>query len=106
MQVLMVAASRYDFQDRETGQVIRGAKITYLSAGNPNNSNRKGVEVVTSSGPIELFGKVEQVPGYYDLSVELRPGPRGQATVVLRDLDFVAGAEIPLTLQEPVSKRG
>ncbi|MHB0929263.1 MAG: hypothetical protein ACYC3W_10270 [Candidatus Nanopelagicales bacterium] len=93
MTRLIVLASFYDFTDERTGRQISGCKLTYLSRV-ASSATRVGLQAVTISGPAELFGLLDVVPGWYEIEVAERPDQQGRALLVAESARFVGYANM------------
>lgn len=63
-------ASRYNFNDSESGRVVSGCKVTYVGETQVSDT-RKGAEVITVTGPEEVFHQLPPLPADVDLKVSV-----------------------------------
>jgi len=76
----VVNLRRYSFKDSESGKLIQGSKITAIGDIDSSSPDIRGRSVLIFSGELQLFDKMTQVPGKYDL--ELTPKMSGGKVVV------------------------
>lgn len=100
MEALVIGAEKWDYQSKD-GQHKRGMRVTYLAPAE-SGPNRTGLEAVSVPAVDGVWSQLVQVPGYYRLNMEVRPGVRGMPIVRLIGVEAVGPAEIPLTC--PVKK--
>lgn len=79
MNCTIVHASKYDFTPDGTTDRLTGVKVTYLESAE-RSQNAKGRPVVIMSGAIDLWEKLVEVPGVYDIDVKLKMKSFGTTT--------------------------
>ena len=63
--------SRYDIADKQTGEVIKGAKITFFSDAD-HSENFSGRKVSEAAAPFELFTQLKgALPCMLDCEIDL-----------------------------------
>ncbi len=68
--VRVVYVARYDFKNDDTGEVIRGCKVTYLSVDPFDEKDNKGYKTNTINLAYEKFKLFENVAFPVDCQVE------------------------------------
>ncbi len=76
-ECLVLAARRYDFKGEDGGRVD-GLTLTYVTDEAVDGDDQRGLAVMTTRLPIELFHQLQEVPGYYSIEFQTRPGPKGR----------------------------
>lgn len=100
MTVVVLGASRYDFEDEKTGRPISGTKIHYVpTAADPTAQNQLGLIPKSETMPYEFFGKLVTVPGIYDAEIQMQMSGRSLRAKIV-DFAFVEA----VTFELPVSK--
>lgn len=56
-EVQVVYVSRYDFTVQDTGEVLKGSKVTYLAKSSINDTDAVGYKCNTCNLPYETFNK-------------------------------------------------
>ena len=94
-QVLLLAARRYSFQD-SGGRAVEGVQLQYATGGGQETPDRRGLELLTVSAPLELMTSLREVPGVYAMEFRQRPGLKGRPTLQVVSLAFREGVELPM----------
>jgi hypothetical protein len=90
---VVLSARRYSFRD-DTGKQVDGVTIHYLTGDVENEPDRRGMEPLTITGPLDLFPTLQTVPGVYEMDFRQRPGPRGRPTLQVTGARFLTGAKV------------
>lgn len=100
MTVVVLGASRYDFEDEKTGRSISGTKVHYVPVGADDSvDNQVGLIPKAETMPYEFFGKIVTVPGIYEANVQMQMSGRSLRAKIT-DFKFVE----PVTFELPVPK--
>lgn len=86
VQAQVLNASRYDFPDEKTGEVIKGGRISYLSD-IEHTDKFTGQRVAEGRLTFELFDAVKgHLPSLCDLDISLVPGKGGAVTIKVNSI--------------------
>jgi hypothetical protein len=85
---LVLCARSYSFDDA-SGKHIEGANLTYLSGDVETGADRRGMEPLTVSAPVEVLAGLVQLPALCELEFRMRPGSKGRPTLSLTSLKVV-----------------
>lgn len=99
VQVIVIGVSRYNFPDKQTGEIIAGTKVHYFEHKAVDEENTVGYIPQTANLPYASFDGFDTVPGVYN--AELTMSLRGRKPSLM-----VTGFEMvrPISMQpkEPV----
>lgn len=56
--------SRYSFTNSETGELVRGSKVSFCDSRDNDDDNR-GFKIITMNAPYEAFDVIQNIPGKY-----------------------------------------
>ncbi|MDR1617365.1 MAG: hypothetical protein LBR98_10295 [Syntrophomonadaceae bacterium] len=89
---IVLSTSPYSFRN-EQGEVTQGVTAIYmatqsLSPTEANDRGAKGYNVAKVNLSYDLLDKIDQVPGLYDLDIEMRMNRQMKGEIVVVDLDF------------------
>lgn len=88
---LVLNVQRYDFT-REGGDRFQGVRVTYLDQQAESSDKVRGLVPMTVGGPVELWERIEKVPGHYALDFKQRPDFKGRPTLSLTDAVLISEA--------------
>ena len=97
-KALVLHALPWSFKDEE-GTQRDGIKVTYTQLDTVNGNDGKGLVIMNATLPAECAAEMQQIPGWYDLNMRMRPGAKGKAVLKLVGMTFTNRFEIP---KEPV----
>ena len=86
MRHKVLYASRYDFTNRETRELVQGCKVTYLDNSNQDHPDRRGRPALTLACELEIFDKLPVLPAEYDLDFTMRPDSKGRPVLSIADV--------------------
>ena len=93
-RVVFLAASIYDFVN-DSQQRISGTTVHYVISedfapyADPERQF-KGYKPVKAAFSYDAYEKVEEVPGLYELDIEVEAGPDGKMRATPRDFSFIS----------------
>lgn len=91
---LVTGARVWDFQDRQTGKSVKGAKIAHTTGTPSAQENHFGLDVTESMVPIHLAESLrQQLPAICEVTYEAR---QGKKTIELHPVDVRVVAPIEL----------
>lgn len=71
MKVLIISVRRFDFEDKENGKRIQGAKICYIPGEPVFSENNRGFEPCFVNSDFYIFDQITKLPGVYDVEFDL-----------------------------------
>lgn len=85
MKYLVLGVKKFDFDNKETGEVVKGMNITAVDiAHNENEADKKGILPIKLKSPdTSLFQKFNVLPGIYDIEFSMKPDAKGNPVIVL-----------------------
>ncbi len=94
MRCLVLAARRYSFKDSETGALVEGAKLHYLTLDGEQDgdTDQRGEIPFEVSIPRHVYEELGEVPAFYDVDFRQRPGRGGRPTLQAAGLSYQAAA--------------
>lgn len=92
-RVIVLNARRYSFPDEKSGRQVEGVTVNYLTGDTSSEADRVGVEQLTVTAPMSLYGDLAQAPGIYDLDFRHRAGAKGKVTLSLSSAKFVSSVD-------------
>lgn len=96
MQVVVLGANRYSFEDKSDGKTVEGCKVHYIQLSPTASDQVKGSVPQAANMPYGYFGELNKVPGIYN--AEIAPEMRGsKLTLVIRCFEFVAPVTFDVT---------
>lgn len=88
--IIVLAEKRWALTDEQTKERKEGCKIWYLMGSDTAlRQNFRGHEIMSSSFPVEQFGKLPQVPCWCACTFDITVGARGQMLMKPVALDFI-----------------
>lgn len=91
---LVLNAKRYSFKN-DDGEQVEGTTLQYLDpTEDVQEVNRRGVEVLTITAPVDFFDQLHTMPGTYDLTFKQRPGKNGRPTLAVTSARFLDSASL------------
>jgi len=93
-RVLVLCARSYSFTDKETGRLVEGASISYLTGDVEEAPDRRGMEPLTVQGPTDVLASLGALPALCDMDFKSRPGPRGRPQLVLSNVSPVRAVSL------------
>ena len=103
-RVLLLSASPYSMTNEETGELVEGVSLRYLTDEHLEPSVTDGVVGVMpakTSVDSELIEKIEIAPAYYDVEFDIKVNARGQATLKAVGLEFAGAVAVSLKPLKP-----
>lgn len=97
---LVLAARAYSFNDKETGRLVEGTTVTYLSGDVEAAQERRGMEPLTIAGPADVMATIGPLPAVCDMDFRSRPGPKGRPQLVLANIAPVKSVELAKLLAQ------
>ena len=106
-QYLILSADTYSIRDEETKELNEGISIWYIPDNdiqpsvNPSSSRGQasmGIKPVKMSLPLELVGKLQSVPGIYNVTLRMTAVLMKQQIRPV-DIDFVSS--VKLVMEKP-----
>lgn len=90
MRCLVLAARRYSFKDSETGALVEGAKLHYLTLDGEQDgdTDQRGEVPFEVSIPLAVYEELREVPAFYDVDFRQRPGRGGRPTLQAVGLSY------------------
>lgn len=80
MKAIIEGKSRYSFKN-DNGELVEGAKLFVTDGRVLNQENKVGKFTTEFKVPYAIFDQCEQVPGEYELSLEMKIGSTGEFSV-------------------------
>ncbi len=93
MRALVIGVRRYDFKD-DSGDRVRGLTLHYVMPEASSEEDTQGYLPLREGISLDLASQIPEVPGYYDLRHEMRPGRNSRPTPTLVSLTFEGPAEV------------
>lgn len=83
MRCLVLGARRYSFKDSDTGELVEGANLHYLTLDGQQGGDTDQVGELPFEVriPRSLFEELGEVPAFYDVDFRQRPGRGGRPTL-------------------------
>lgn len=83
MKCLVLGARRYSFKDSESGALVEGAKLHYLTLDGEQDgdTDQKGELPFEVSIPLPVYEDLTGVPAFYEVDFRQRPGRGGRPTL-------------------------
>ncbi|WP_103110852.1 hypothetical protein [Brevibacillus reuszeri] len=97
MQVLVLGANRYSFEDQQTKREIEGTKVHYVSLEPISEDNSKGLLPKAETMEYGYFKELGTVPGIYEATVQFVMHNRGLRAKIV-NFKFLE----PVTFELPV----
>lgn len=63
LEVLVIGVNQYRFNNRDTGEIVEGTKVTYIDLNQKQTG--KGYDVASASIDYDAIDQFEKVPGIY-----------------------------------------
>jgi hypothetical protein len=80
-QVLHVG--KWDFTDEKTGEIKKGISVWFLPRHADDEEGSRGLKPIKMTGKESMFYKFAEVPGQYDLEIELTQRKAGAMAVLV-----------------------
>lgn len=96
MRALVIGLRRYDFKD-DDGERVKGMTMHYVMPEGSGDEDTIGFLPVRESVSQEAAKGLAQVPGYYELYHEMRPGRNSRPTPTLVSMSFEGPADVGTT---------
>lgn len=85
---VLLSARRYQFTDDKTGRPVEGVSLTYLTGDVDQTDDQRGMVPLSIAAPLDVFGSLQAVPGFYDMDFKQRAGKGGKPTLQCVSLRF------------------
>lgn len=76
--IRVIYISRYQFQDKVTGQMVRSGRVQYSSPTPVDDSDQRGYPALTCPCDYDLISKFREVPGDYQVEFTTKPDSKGR----------------------------
>lgn len=87
--VLVTGIKTYNFTNKDTGEVIKGMKVSFLNNQPTSAQNEVGYLPMNSSLGLECAKDFKEVPGIYNAKYELVAGKGNKATLAVTGFEFI-----------------
>lgn len=89
-EICVLCARRYSMTDKETGELVRGVKVSYVEDWQGNVAqNQCGVEILSATMPYEMWDKFQRLPAIYSAEFAMYAGAKGKAMLRAVSMDYV-----------------
>lgn len=104
MKYLVLAVSRYSFNDEKTNELRAGASVIVLNDYRKDTEDSVGLKPQTVPLELEMFEKFSksELPAYFDLDLTTRAGTGGKPTFVVIDAKHLRQG--PALFEKPAQK--
>ena len=97
LKIKIIGWNRYNFKDKQTGDMVKGCAINYIQVDSPvtDKEDRGGFEVIKGSVPYEVGEALKQAGGH-EWYAEAGIGVKvydGKAMAVITGIKIIAGAQ-------------
>lgn len=84
---LVIGASRYSFE--QNGDNVKGAKVRYMASEPINDQDNVGYKPIEMNMDYDKFHKFSEGMGFYELTFDMVPGPKGMPKMILLDAQLI-----------------
>ena len=91
---LVLCARSYSFTDKDSGKLVEGASLSYLTGDVESDAERRGMEPLTVAAPKDVLASLGALPALCDMEFKSRPGPKGRPQLVLANIQAVQPVEL------------
>lgn len=88
-RVLVIGAKRTKYTSKKTGQLVDFATVSLVMGDIRNTAEERGCEVLTMDAPIDVFNRMDVLPGFYDVEFGVKRGWNNENEPVLYSALFV-----------------
>lgn len=92
-RVLILSARQYAFED-EKGKDVAGVQLHYVTADLQELADRRGLEPLTISAPVDVMAQLRDLPGVYQVEFRQRPGKNGRPSLQVVRVGFVQAVDL------------
>lgn len=92
-KVLITGIKTYSFT-KENGEVLSGAKVSYLGSKPSNLDNENGFIPMQVNVSLDILNNIGKVPGIYDLDFEMKSGKNNKPELMICGFDFIKDFDI------------
>lgn len=105
-EVLILAASWWDFTEESSGKSVKGAKLWFVDPkGRFADDSGAGVEPMMCTVEPELRKSFDKLPGYYEVATSMRPDRRTRKPqMTVTACRFIAAAKLERAQDTPQRK--
>lgn len=93
-KVIVTGYKTYSFTNENTGQVLEGVKVSYLSEVKAQGQNESGYLPLQSSLNLDTLHSFKEVPGLYDVSYGMVPGKGNKPTLAINSFTFIKSLDL------------
>lgn len=84
-KVVVTGIKSYQFTNKDTGEVIEGIKVSFLSSIEAKGTNEKGYLPLQQSVKIDFMENFKFIPGLYDAIYDMVPGKGNKPTLAITE---------------------
>ena len=103
-RVILLSASPYSMTSEETGELLEGVTLRYISNDNLNPVQEAGVFGIMpakASVDLSLMEKITIAPAFYDFEFDIKVNARGQVVLKVVDIKFAGAVAVsPRTMEQ------
>lgn len=92
-KVLILGYKSYNFTNKDTGEVISGTKVSFVSSNVSNSDNEKGLLPIQISVNEELAKGLMSAPAVYKVKYGMLPGKGNKPNISIIGFEFVNNYE-------------